>query len=229
MTDEEKVEEEEQNDEEVMLLEEKDHFLLEHFSKEEMQEKLNELQKSVKEKDEKIKNLGEWKNKYMLLQAEFENAQKRWVKQRAVLRTQYTASTLKTFLPLYDSFKKAVDSEPENENLKQFYSQLLNLFKIFKAEPIDVNINDSFDYNLHEALTTIERDDIPENSIIDVIQDGWKVDKEILRYTKVVTSKKPKPPEPEPEPESESETEEKEEADESSKDKDLETDPEYIS
>ena len=161
----------------------------------------------------------------MLLQAEFENAQKRWVKQRSDLRTQYTASTLKPFLPLYDSFKKAVDSEPNNENLKQFHNQLLNIFKSFKAEPIEVKINDSFDYNLHEALTSVEKEDLPENSIIDIIQDGWKIDKEILRYTKVVISKKPKPPEPEPEPEPEKKEEVKEEPKEECSD----TDPEYIS
>jgi len=223
MSEEEKEEQQEDNIEEVMLLEEKEHFLLEHFSKEEMQEKLNELEKCIEKKDDNIKQLGDWKNKYMMLQAEFENAQKRWVKQRSDLRTQYTASTLKTFLPLYDSLKKAVDTEPDNENLKQFYNQLLNIFKTFKAEPIDVNVNDQFDYNLHEALTTIEKDDIPENSIIDIIQDGWKIDKEILRYTKVVTSKKPKPPEPEPEPE------EKEENNKDPKEEDSDTDPEYIS
>lgn len=219
MTGKKNEEQQEQNTEEIKLLEEKEHFLLEHFSKEEMQEKLIVLQKLIEEKDESIKKLGDWKNKHILLQAEFENTQKRWDKQRSDLRMQYTASTLKTFLPLYDSFKKAVENEPENENLKQFYNQLLNIFKAFRAEPINVNINDPFDYNLHEALTAIEKEDIPENSIIDIIQDGWKIDKEILRYSKVVISKKPKPPEPK----------EKEEIDEDPKEEGSDTDPEYIS
>ena len=61
-----------------------------------------------------------------------------------------------------------------------------------------VKKEDKFDYNFHEALTTLENDNLPENSIIDVIQDGWKFGNEVLRYAKVVISKKPKPPEPPP-------------------------------
>jgi len=64
-----------------------------------------------------------------------------------------------------------------------------------------VNINDPFDYHYHEALNSIERDDLPNNTIIDIIQEGWMLGKQVLRYAKVITSRKAKPPEPEPEPE----------------------------
>ncbi|MFX1494162.1 MAG: nucleotide exchange factor GrpE, partial [Promethearchaeota archaeon] len=125
------------------------------------------------------------------------------------LSLQYTASTLKTFLPLYDSFKKALENEnPENDLLKGFYDQFMNILKSHKAEPIKVNINDPFDYNYHEALSFIEKDDVPNNIVIDVIQDGWKLNKEVIRYAKVIISREPKPPEPEPEPEKEEKKEE---------------------
>jgi len=191
---------------EVKLIEDKKLKFLEHYSKEEDQKKIEKLEKSIKEKEEEIKDLELWKNKYMLLQAEFENAQKRWEKHRADLRTEYIASVLKSFLPLYDSYKKALESDPKNDSIKQFNAQLLNIFKGFKAEPIEVKINDKFDYSKHEALTSLEKEDLPENSIVDIIQDGWKLDKGVLRYTKVVISKKPKPPEPQTDtiPESES-------------------------
>ena len=136
----------------------------------------------------------------MHLQAEFENAQKRWNKSRQDLRTQYTASVLKNFLPLYDSFKKAIESSNENEKniINGFYSQFMNIFKSYGVKPIEVKLSDHFDYILHEALTTIEKEDLPENIIVEIIQDGFKYEKEVLRYTKVVVSRKPKPPEPEP-------------------------------
>ncbi|GAH28117.1 unnamed protein product, partial [marine sediment metagenome] len=81
----------------------------------------------------------DWKNKYMRLQAEFENAQKRWNKNRQNLRIEYTASALKTFLPLYDSFKKALENSDENQViLKGFFDQFINILKYHKALPIDV-------------------------------------------------------------------------------------------
>ncbi len=222
----------EKMDAEPELLEEKggaEPKLLEFYSKDELIKQLKEFEKDVKDKDDKIIELNGWKNKYVHLQAEFENANKRWDKNRQNLRTQYTASVIKNFLPLYDSFKKAIDSNSkDSETLSQFFNQFLSILKFQGAEPIEVKKNDQFDYNKHEALTTIENDDIPENSIIDIIQEGWKIGKDILRYAKVVISKKPKPPEPEPEPAPETETESEEikisdENEEKEKDSDAQT------
>ncbi len=205
--------------EEVKRLEEKEHYELEYFSKEDLVKKNEDLEKELgklKESVEKLqKENADSKNKYMKLQADFENAQKRWDKNRQNLRIEYTASVLRNFLPLYDSFKKAIDSNKANETEKNiltgFYNQFINIFKSYGAEPIQVKVNESFDYNIHEALSTIEKDDIPENSIVEVVQDGFKYGKEVIRYAKVIISRKPKPPEPEPKPEEEKVEERKEE------------------
>lgn len=192
--------------EEVKQLEEKEHYELDYFSKEDLvkeKEKLEKELKELKEKTEKLqKENGESKSKFMHLQAEFENAQKRWDKNRQNLRIEYTASVLRNFLPLYDSFKKALETanEAEKKIIEGFYNQFMNIFKSYGAEPIKVEINNEFDYSIHEALTSIEKEDLPENRILEIVQDGFKYGKEIIRYTKVITSRKPKPP-PEPEPE----------------------------
>jgi len=181
---------------------EEEPLLIEYFSKDDLLEKIKNLEKEQAINKKKIEEMQDWQKKYMLLQAEFENAQKRWTKDRQHLRLEYTASVLKKFLPLYDSYKKAIENDPDNENITQFYNQFLNIFKSYEgAEPMKVNINDPFDYHYHEALNSIERDDLPNNTIIDIIQEGWMLGKNVLRYAKVITSRKPKPPDPEPEPE----------------------------
>ena len=198
---------------EVKRLEEKEHYELEYFQKDEIISKNKSLEKQVSELKEKSKKLqkesSESKKKYMHLQAEFENAQKRWNKNRQNMRIEYTASTLKKFLPLYDSFKKAIESAEESEKkvLNNFYNQYMSTYKSYGAEPLEVNVNDPFDYTKHEALSSLEKEDLPENSIVEIIQDGFKYGKEIIRYAKVIVSRKPKPPEPEPEPEPKLETE----------------------
>ena len=214
-----KIEEEskEEGQTEIKQIEGEEPQKLEYFSKDEILEEIQNLEKNLKESAEKLSHFqnqaNDWKNKFMHLQAEFENAQKRWDKNRKNLSIQYTASTLKTFLPLYDSFKKALENEnPQNDILKGFYDQFMNILKSYKAEPTKVNINDPFDYNYHEALSTVERDNLPNNTIIEIIQDGWKLDKEVIRYAKVIISCEPKLPEPalepEPEPEEKGEKEE---------------------
>ena len=190
---------------------------LEYYSKDHLIEKLQNLEGELKKEIEEVKKSKEeaetWKSKYMRLQAEFENAQKRWDKNRKNLRLEYTASTIKSLLPLYDSFKKALSDDKENMTiLKGFFDQFINILKSHKAEPMVVKENEPFDYSTQEALTSIEKPDMPKNTILEVIQDGWKLDNEVLRYAKVIISKEPKPPEPKSEPESESKPEEKAES-----------------
>jgi len=196
----------------IKLLEGEEQKVLEYYSKDNLIEEIKILKESNKMKDEQLLKYqtksDDWKNKYMRLQAEFENAQKRWNKNRQNLRIEYTAVALKTFLPLYDSFKKALENNDKNQViLKGFFDQFINILKYHKATPIDVKVNDTFDYHYHEALSSIERDDLPNNTITTIIQDGWKLDKEVIRYAKVIISRVPPPPEPEPEPEKEKITE----------------------
>ncbi len=209
------VDKEEEKEQEVKLLEGEEQKVLEYHDLDDLIAKYNKLKESSKkDKEALIKNQKEsesWKNKHMRLQAEFENAQKRWNKNRQNLRIEYTGRTLKTFLPLYDSFKKALDGDDENKAiLEQFYDQFISILKFHRAEPIDVKINDPFDYLYHEALSSIEKDDLPNNSIIEIIQDGWKLDKDVIRYSKVIISREPTPPEPEPESEPEPEADQEE-------------------
>ena len=201
---------------ETKLIEGEEQRKLEYFSKEELLDQLKDLEKDLKEKEKSLSQFqiqaNDWKNKYMRLQAEFENAQKRWDKNRSMLNLQYTVSTLKSFLPLYDSFKKALEgNNPHKEILKGFYDQFINILKFYKVEPIIVKVGDPFDYSYHDAVSTVEKNDVLSNTIIDIIQDGWKLDKEVIRYAKVIVAREPKPPEPEPEEKEEVEEKEEEE------------------
>ena len=204
--------------EEIKLIEGKEPFKLEFFSKDDLLAKVASLETQV----EVLKKLNEensnWKTKYTRLQAEFENAEKRWSKNRQNLRIEYTASAIKSFLPLFDSFKKALENSDKNHDIiKGFYDQFMNVLKSHKAIPMDVKINDVFNYDYHEALSSIERDDVPNNTIIEVIQDGWRLDKNVIRYAKVIVSREPKPPEPEKEEESDQEPDQESENQEHSK------------
>jgi molecular chaperone GrpE len=202
---------EEKEEQDTKLLEGDGQKVLEYHDLDELLIECTKLkEESKKDKDrlsELQKEVESWKGKHMRLQAEFENAQKRWNKNQQNLRKENIAYTLKSFLPLYDSFKKALDGDDKNQVLlKQFYDQFIGILKFHHAEPIKVNVNDPFDYSLHEALSTLDRDDLPNNSIIEIIQDGWKIDKDVLRFAKVIVSREPPPPKPEPEPEPEPES-----------------------
>ncbi len=173
---------------------------------EQEEESLDPIEKLKKEFEselgEKTKALEDWKKKYTLLQADFENYQKRMEKNRAHIQDIERASILRSFLKIIDSFEKALEHIQNEEsknasNIKSIYNQIINEFKSYRVERIASSKGDIFDYRIHEAISFIENPDLPENSIIDIVQTGWKIDKEILRYVKVVISKFPKIIEPE--------------------------------
>ncbi|MFO8019642.1 MAG: nucleotide exchange factor GrpE [Promethearchaeia archaeon] len=211
-------EEEKEEDEEEEKEEEE-----EKKSREELLSELKEKNIEVDKLRDKVKKLEEestkWKEKFMHLQADYENAQKRWERSRGEQKKQHIAAVLKDFLPLYDSFEKAQENiteenEEEYEHVMQFFKQYLNILKSYGAKPMKVQKNDKFDYNFHEALTTIENPDLPRNTIVDVIQDGWIWKDKVLRYAKVVISTKPKPKPKPPEEKEEEEGKDKEEGEE---------------
>ena len=51
-------------------------------------------------------------------------------------------------------------------------------------------VGEQFDFRLHEAMTTIIKEDIEPHTIVDVIQAGYLLEGELLRPAKVVVSKK---------------------------------------
>lgn len=164
-----------------------------------IEELRSELDKKLKEKDKLIE---EWKKKFMLMQADFENYQKRMEKNRIHIQSIERAAILRDFLRIMDSFEKAIDhidntQESNFEDIKSIYNQLLNQFKRYEVEQIPASKGDLFDYKIHEAISHIENADLPENSIVDILQTGWKIGNVILRYSKVIISKIPKEPEPE--------------------------------
>ena len=162
-----------------------------------IEELRSELDKKLKEKDKLIE---EWKKKFMLMQADFENYQKRMEKNRIHIQSIERAAILRDFLRIMDSFEKAIDhidntQESNFEDIKSIYNQLLNQFKRYEVEQIPASKGGEFDYKIHEAISHIENADLPENSIVDILQTGWKMNKGILRYSKVIISKIPKEPE----------------------------------
>jgi len=162
-----------------------------------IEELKSKLDTKLKEKDKVIE---EWKKKFMLIQADFENYQKRMEKNRIHIQSIERASILRDFLRIMDSFESAIDhinnsQESNFKDIKSIYNQLLNQFKRYEVEQIPTSKGDLYDYKVHEAISHIENPDLPENSIVDILQTGWKMRKDILRYSKVIISKIPKEPE----------------------------------
>jgi len=133
------------------------------------------------------------KDKFLRLFAEFENYKKRTSRERIELFRTANEDLMTVLLPILDDFerglaeiKKAKDKELL-KGMKLINSKLMNSLTQKGLSPIKVENGETFDAELHEAITQIPAptDDL-KGKIIDVIEQGYKLGDKIIRYPKVV-------------------------------------------
>ena len=133
------------------------------------------------------------KDKFMRLFAEFENYKRRTAKERQELLKSAGQDVIQAMLPVLDDFDRALVeiSKSEDENLLRgvelIHSKLLSTLRSKGLEQIPVAASDTFDSDIHEALTqTTATTPELKGKIIDVVEKGYKLGEKIIRYPKVV-------------------------------------------
>lgn len=140
--------------------------------------------------------VGELKDKYLRLFAEFENFRKRTVKEKMDLMRNAAQDTLSALLPVLDDFdraKKIADNENTEETFSEgvnlVYQKLYNILQQRGLKPME-STGESFDPELHEAVTEIPAptEDM-KGKVIDTIEKGYWLNDKIIRHAKVVVGK----------------------------------------
>jgi len=160
--------------------------------KEVQPEKETEL--SPDEKVEALKSeVDSYNEKFMRVAADFDNFRKRIERDREQQSLRIKGEIVSKFLEVIDTIDKANASEyPDLESSIQGLSGIQKLVSSFMDS---LNIEkfvpegEQFDFRFHEALTTVEKEGVEPNTIVDVVQSGYKLEGEVLRPAKVVVSK----------------------------------------
>ncbi len=156
----------------------------------------------LKEDARKFKQLEEEKEKFLnsllRVQADFENYKKMSERENQRYKSYVKENILKKLVQHHDDLIRALNMLEiiENgESIKKGFELLIKNFeKLLKEEGVEaLNCEgEKFDPYKHEALMTEERNDIPENTIIEELDKGYYLNNKILRPAKVKISKKPK-------------------------------------
>jgi len=142
-------------------------------------------------------DLAKEKDKFMRLFAEFENYKRRTSKERIELFKTAGQDIMVSLLPVLDDFERAllhIEDDKEAEELRKgvllIYNKLINTLKQKGLEVVELDAGDSFDADVHEAVTHIPA---PEENlrgkIVDVVEKGYKLGEKIIRFPKVVVGK----------------------------------------
>ena len=138
------------------------------------------------------KQLKDEEDKYLRLFAEFENYKKRTTKERIDLYKTAGKEVIGSLLPVLDDFSRAINESKKMKNPEDFvgleliFNKFKDILKINGLLELDVNKGDSFDPELHEAISQIKSKKKDSGNILDIVEKGYKLGDKIIRYPKVV-------------------------------------------
>ena len=133
------------------------------------------------------------KDKYLRLQAEFDNYRRRTLQEKADLIKNAGESTLLEILPILDDFERAITANKDSDDLeaikdgiKLIYNKLKTKLENQGIKEIDA-LHQDFNTDLHEAITKIPApEETLKGKIVDVIEKGYYLNDKVLRFSKVV-------------------------------------------
>jgi molecular chaperone GrpE len=126
------------------------------------------------------------------LQAEFDNARKRAVREQQDFREFAAADVIKNFLPILDSLERALkaggdSNSNSNSNSNDFrngieliYRQFQDALQKIGVQPI-VSVGQAFDPRVHEAVEMVDTSEVPDHHVLDELQRGYRYKERLLR------------------------------------------------
>ncbi len=146
---------------------------------------------------EEVKKGKDGWDKMLRNQADLENTRKRLDREKQEFVKFANEGLIFDLLNVLDDLERTVDlAESSKEDLSGFLKGiemiLAHLYEMLKnhgVKPIEAE-GKIFDPNFHEALMQVENKELPEHTIIEVLQKGYLIHGRVLRTAKVKVTKK---------------------------------------
>ena len=125
------------------------------------------------------------------LQAEFDNARKRAVREQQEFREFAAADVIRNFLPILDSFERALkagggdsNANPNSNDFRNgvelIYRQFQDALQKIGVQPI-LAVGQAFDPRVHEAVEMVDTTEVADHHVFDELQRGYKYKDRLLR------------------------------------------------
>ena len=133
-----------------------------------------------------------WRDKYMRLQAEFDNYRKRTLREKMDLVASGGADVIKSMLSVLDDMYRAVAASDKSDDITALREGERLVLQKFEEALRQKNVTEieardkEFDPDFHEAVARFAAGEDKKGKIIDVVQRGYMLGDKVLRYAKVV-------------------------------------------
>lgn len=138
------------------------------------------------------RQVAEWQDKYLRLQAEFDNYRKRTLREKMELVERGGADVIKAMLPVADDMDRAVEAIAGSDDIEalragvgliaQKFHEVLRSCGVSEIEAKGLEL----DTDHHEAVARFQAGEEQRGKIIDVVQKGYRLRDKVLRFAKVV-------------------------------------------
>ncbi len=135
------------------------------------------------------KQYDELNDKFVRLAAEYDNFRKRSLRERESAHSDAVSHAVKALLPTYDNLERALKVETSDAEYKKgvemTMTQLVDSLKNIGVEKITADVGTEFDPNFHNAVMHIENEELGENVIAEIFQQGFKIGNKVIRHAMV--------------------------------------------
>ena len=147
--------------------------------------------------DPKLQNEAqEYKDKYLRLYAEFENARRRMERDKQEFVKYANQELISEFLGVFDNLERSVEAaKTKHQDYDAFLkgtemvmAQVYELLKKNDVRPIDA-VGKPFDPHSHEALLQEETDKFSDGVVMEEFQKGYMLGDKVVRTAKVKVAK----------------------------------------
>jgi molecular chaperone GrpE len=160
------------------------------------EQELSTEEKLQKEIDNLNKQLLDEKDRYLRLNAEFDNARKRAVKDHEEFIKYAGEKIIQEFIDVFESLERGIENAKKANNKDKLIEGMELVYKKFKVvfeknglTPIKA-LGEKFDHYRHEAMMQTLTDECEEDTILEEFAKGYILNGKVIRYSKVRVAKK---------------------------------------
>lgn len=135
----------------------------------------------------------EWKDKYLRLHAEWDTYRRRTNEQREAERARATEKLVEGLLPVLDDFERTIEYATNNgetgllDGVKAVHTKLVGVLTKDGVEVIDPK-GQAFDALEAQAVATVDDASVPDETVAEVFQKGYKMGAKVLRPAMVTVT-----------------------------------------
>ncbi|MCR4338132.1 MAG: nucleotide exchange factor GrpE, partial [Candidatus Omnitrophica bacterium] len=145
-----------------------------------------------------LKDLADYKDRYVRLCAEFENFRKRNDRERTEFVKYANEGLLTDFVGILDDLERSVEAASAKhqdydaflKGIEMVMAHIHDLLKKYEVKPLE-SVGKKFDPHRHEILMQFQSEDHEDGTVVEEFQKGYQLGDKVIRTAKVKVATHP--------------------------------------